>query len=147
MAITLEDIIQTSLTRGDKGEKGDIGNLRDIAGVSDIFTVKTGAAGIVEHDVSASNIFVHKTLSENFTANFINVPGTNTRITNLILVLIQGSTPYMPTALQIDESSQTVKWGGGVTPTGTTNGIDVINYVMIRDASVWTVIGQHSSYQ
>ena len=147
MAITLEDIIQTSLTRGDKGEKGDIGNLRNIAGVSDVFTAKTGANGTVVHDVSSTNIFVHKSIGDVFTANFINVPETNTRITNLILVLIQGSTAYMPNAFQIDDASQTVKWGGGVSPTGTANGIDIINYVLIRDTNAWTVLGQHNKYQ
>jgi hypothetical protein len=147
MTITLEDIIQTSLTRGDKGQKGDIGNLRDIAGVSDVFTAKTGATGTVTHDVSSTNIFVHTSLSDVFTANFINVPETNTRITNLILVLIQGSTAYMPNAFQIDDASRTVKWGGGVAPTGTANGIDVINYILIRDTNAWTILGQHSTYQ
>lgn len=147
MTITLEDIIQTTLTRGDKGEKGEIGNLRDIAGVSDVFEAKTGASGVTNHNVANTNIFVHRSISEAFTANFINVPETNTRITNLILVLVQGSTAYMPNAFQIGDATTTVKWGGGVTPTGTANGIDILNYILIRDTNSWTVLGQHSKYQ
>jgi hypothetical protein len=146
MPITLEDIIQTSLTRGDKGEKGEIGNLRNIAGVSDVLEVKTNASGTVTHNTSNTNIFVHTTPTANFAANFINVPETNSRVTTFHLIMIQGSTARMPTALQIGDVSQTIKWGGGVAPSGTSNGVDIVTFILIRINDNWTILGQSSIY-
>jgi len=54
----------------------------------------------------------------------------------LTFVNKNGTTGYVLTALQIDSTSQTLLWAGGVTPTvGTTSGYDVYNFNIIKTAA------------
>jgi hypothetical protein len=131
---------------GDKGIKGEVGDLTSVTGISESFVGLTGATGTVTHDTSTSSIFNHSSVAANFTANFTNVATTNLRIKALVLIINQGSTAYMPTAVQIDGVSQTVKWAGGVTPGGTASGINIVTFTLIRASSAWTVIAQTSNF-
>ena len=133
-------------TTGDKGQKGEIGDLTSITGISESFVQLTGATGTVTHDTSTSSIFNHSSIAANFTANFTNVSTTNLRAKAIVLILIQGATAYMPTAVQIDGVSQTIKWAGGVQPGGTATGINVVSFTLLRSSSTWTVVGQASSF-
>jgi hypothetical protein len=102
---------------------------------------KTGATGTVTHDFSTGAIFYHSSISGNFTANFTNVPTTNDKAITLSLVLSQGATPYIASAVQIDGSAQTIKWANGTTPTGSASNINIQNFTLIRTSSTWTVLG------
>lgn len=133
-------------TTGDKGDKGSIGDLTSISNVSETFTALTGATGTVAHDSSVSSIFYHTSIAANFTANFTNLSTTNNRTRTIVLILIQGSTAYMPTAIQIGGVSQTIKWAGGVSPQGTSSGVNVVSFTFIRASDAWTVIGQTGQF-
>jgi hypothetical protein len=85
-------------------------------------------------------------MSGNFTANITNVPTTADKIMSVTLVLLQGGTAYLPTALQIDGASQTIKWAGNTQPTPQANKTDVVVFTLIRVSTSWTVLGQMSSY-
>lgn len=133
-------------TTGDKGEKGSIGDLTSISNVSETFTSLTGATGTVTHDTSTSSIFYHTSISANFTANFTNLSTTNNRTRTVVLILIQGSTAYMPTAIQIGGTSQTIKWAGGVAPTGSSNSVNIISFTFLRASDAWTVVAQTGQF-
>jgi len=105
-----------------------------------------GSAGTVTHDLSTGSIFYHSSISNNFTANFTNVPTTNDRAIGVSLVLSQGGTGYIVNVLQIDGSTQTIKWVNNTTPTGTANKVDIVGFSLIRTGSAWTVLGQYSTY-
>ena len=107
---------------------------------------KTGATGTVTHDLNTAAVFYHSSISANFTANFTNADTTNNKTTSIALVLAQGATAYMPTAVQIGGVSQTIIWQGGSAPTGTASGTDVVSFTLIRTGSAWTVIGSGTSY-
>jgi hypothetical protein len=96
--------------------------------------------------LTTGSIFYHSSISNNFTANITNVPVTNDRAIGVTLVLSQGGTPYMSTALQIDGSAQTIKWVNNVTPSGAANKVDIVGFSLIRTGSAWTVLGQYSTY-
>ena len=115
---------------------------------SEKLTTKTsaGSAGTVTHDLSTGSIFYHSSISNNFTANFTNVPTTNDRAIGVSLVLAQGGTGYIVNVLQIDGSTQTIKWVNNTTPTGTANKVDIVGFSLIRTGSAWTVLGQYSTY-
>ena len=118
-----------------------------IAGLlSESFGTKTGATGTVAHDVTANNTFYHTSPAANFTANFTNVPTTSSKIIVVTLVIAQGSTPYVPSTMQIDGTTQTVSWLGGSAPTGTASKYDVISYSLFRVGSAWTIFGSASSF-
>ena len=107
----------------------------------------TGATGTVTHDLDNGAIFDHTSLAANFTANFTNVPTTNSRTIGIALILTQGGTAYMPTAVQIDGAAQTILWQGGSAPSGTASGTDIVNFTLIRSSGgAWKVIGSATSY-
>ena len=99
------------------------------------------------HDLDTGSIFDHTSLAADFTANFTNVPTTNNRTISVVLILDQGATAYLPTAVQIDGSAQTILWQGGSAPSGTASGTDIVSFTLIRSsAGAWTVIGSLTSY-
>ena len=103
----------------------------------------TGAtASTVTYDFSGGSIFYHGTASQNYTADFINMPTTNNRAITATIIIDQDSTPYIPTVVKIEGTTQPVKWAGG-TYSGTANGVDIIGFTFIRTSSTWTqVLGQ-----
>lgn len=132
--------------KGDTGDKGVPGDLTAVSGIAESFTSLSGATGTVVHNVSLGTIFYHTGVAANFTANLTNVPTTDSRARVIVLIINQGSTAYMPTAIQIDGTSQTIKWAGGVSPSGTANGINFVSFTLIRAASAWIVTAQTSTF-
>jgi hypothetical protein len=125
-----------------------ISGLTTLTYTSEKLNTKTsaGSAGTVTHDLSTGSVFYHSSISNNFTANFTNVPTTNDRALGATLILAQGVTPYMANVLQIDGSAQTIKWVNNTTPTGTASKVDIVGFSFIRTGSAWTVLGQYSTY-
>jgi len=113
---------------------------------AEVSTALTSATGTVAHDLSNSALFVHSSISADFTANFTNVPTTDDRTTSVALVLVQGGTAYIPTAVQIDGSTQTILWQGSAAPTGTASKHDIVSFSLIRSGGAWTVVGSLTTY-
>lgn len=113
---------------------------------SEIIATKTGATGVVTHDVSTSSVFYHSGVAANFTANFTNFPVTNNRATVVVLVISQGATAYIPNAVQIDGVAQTINWGGGAVPAGYATKKDFVSFTFLRTGGAWTVFGQLATY-
>jgi hypothetical protein len=114
---------------------------------SEVLNSKVDATGVVEHDFSSGAIWVHTSIDANFTANFTNIPTTSNRSSSVVLVLVQGATPRVPSTIQINGVTQTVKYQGGTTPTGTANAVDLLSITMLRVGSTWTVLGSITSYE
>ena len=106
----------------------------------------TGATGVVEHNLNNGSVFYHSSAVANFTANFTNVPTTDDRTISVVLILAQGVTAYIPTAVQIGGAAQTINWQGAVTPSGNANQIDTVSFTLIRTGAAWTVIGSLTTY-
>jgi len=125
-----------------------VSGLTTLTYTSEKLNTKTsaGSAGTVTHDLSTGSVFYHSSISSNFTANITNVPTTNDRAIGVTLVLSQGVTAYMSTVLQIDGTTQTIKWVNNSTPTGTASKVDIVGFSLIRTGSAWTVLGQYSTY-
>jgi hypothetical protein len=108
--------------------------------------VKTGATGTVTHDFSETSVWYHTSPAADFTVNFTNVPTTNNRSTSVALILVQGATAYIPSAVQVGGAAQTILWQGGLEPIGTSDGTDVVSFTLIRSSSTWSVIGSLTGY-
>jgi hypothetical protein len=121
-------------------------NIFTIGPVSEKLFSITGAIFSVTHDWSQYTIFYHTSPAGNFTPDFINVPLTNNRTISAILIIEQGTTPYVPTGVKINSVTQTLKWQTGTAPIGTTNGVDVITFSMFRVGAAWNVLGQLVSF-
>ena len=111
---------------------------------ADVLSTLTGATGVVAHDLSPGGVFYHTSVAANFTANFTNAPTTDGRVLMATLIISQGSTPYIASAVQIAGVAQTIKWIGSAAPTGTASKIDIISFSLIRTGSNWIVLGQAS---
>ena len=123
-----------------------VSGLTSLTYTSEKLSTKSSATGVVTHDLTTGSIFYHSSISNNFTANITNVPDTNDRAIGVTLVLSQGVTAYMATALQIDGNAQTIKWVNNSVPSGAANKVDVVGFSLIRTGSTWTVLGQYSTY-
>lgn len=113
---------------------------------TEVLTNIAGATGVVEHNYSTGAIFNHVSIAANFTANFTNLPTTNNRTISVVLVLNQGSTARLPTAVQIGGASQTIKWQGAATPAGNPNQVDIVSFTFTRISNTWTVLGSLTTY-
>lgn len=111
--------------------------LTTISEAAEVSLPLTAATGVVVHDYTVANVFVHSSISANFTANFTNVPVTANRTYTFTLVLNQGAVPYYASSIAINGSVQTVNWQGGQFKA---NNIDIQLISLVRANSVWTVI-------
>lgn len=114
--------------------------------VIESFSAITGATGTVTHNYSNGAIFYHTNIAGNFVPNITNVPTDNDKALLVLLVLIQGSTPYMPSSLQIDSNAETVNWSDGAAPSGSADKTDVVSFTMLRSNNTWLVLGQAGSF-
>lgn len=121
----------------------DILNIKE---VREVFTTKTGATGVVEHDCSTGHIFYHTSIAANFTANLTNLNLSAGSATTITLVLIQGASAYIPNALQIGGAAQTINWQGGSAPSGNANKNDVVAFSILNNAGTYKVLGQLVSF-
>jgi hypothetical protein len=93
---------------------------------------------------TAGNIYYIGTApSANFTIDLTNVPTDNDKTLSLNVLVTQGSTGRIPSAMNINGSVATIRWAGGATPAGTNSAgkIDIFNFTLIRTGSAWIVLG------
>jgi hypothetical protein len=113
---------------------------------AEIFDTKTGATGVVVHDFSTGAIWYHTSITANFTANFTNVPTTANRAITVVLVLNQGSTARLPSAIQVNGAGVTIEWQEATPPTPNSNQIDVVSFTLLRVGSTWFALGSLTTY-
>ena len=116
------------------------------AGQTENMNVYTGATGTVNHNIETASVHYHSSVAANFTANFTNVPTTDDKTITVTLIIDQGATPYLPTAISIDGTTVSPAYPGGIAPTGNANAKDIITFVLIRTGGAWSAIGSVSSY-
>lgn len=106
-------------------------------------TPSGATASIVTYDFSGGDIWYHGTASQDFTANFINIPTTNFRKITTTVVIAQGGTAYIPTIVKINGTASNVKWFGG-TASGSSNKVDIIefNFIYTNSGIPTQVLGQ-----
>jgi len=109
--------------------------------ISEIVNILPGAtASIVVYNFSTGSIWYHTSASTDYTANFINLPTENLRVITTTIILPQGPTAYVPTIVQIDGVTQSVKWSGGISASGSSDKVDIIGFTFIRTASSWSQV-------
>ena len=114
----------------------------------DVASPRTGATGTVTYDMNVSNVFYETSPAANWTANYINLPSALNRVVVMTHIINQGSSAYVPTAVQINGSAQTVKWVGGTALTsGDANAIDIVAFSIMQVSSgTYIVMGQYTKY-
>ena len=99
----------------------------------------------VQYDLSSDYLFYHGTASNNWTANFINVPTTNNKSITTNIFINQGPTIYEPNVIQINGVTQTLIYGNG-TYSFKENTLNVIGLVFLRVDNDWQSILTQINY-
>lgn len=143
--LTAPDAVNVS---NDISVAGDISitGIADLAGTRENVQLIVGATGVVTHDFSISSLWQHTSSAANFTADITNVPTDDNKSISIAVVITQGSTPYLPTALQVDGVAQTILWQGGSAPSGTASQTDIVGFTLLRLSSSWIVYGSLNTY-
>ena len=139
----LQGIDGTGGTQGTQGTQGITGP----ADLDDSFESKSSATGVVTHDCTSNRIFIHSTVSANFTANLTNLNLTSGSATVVTLLINQGATAYICNAIQIGGVGQTITWQGSTSaPSGNANKKDAMAFSIFNVAGTYTVLGQLVSF-
>lgn len=108
----------------------------------------TLASNVGTLDWTAGNIYYIGTApTANMTFNATNVPTTSAKAMTINVLVTQGSTGYIPTTFQIAGTNQTIRWPGGVAPTGTSGAskLDIFTFTLLRtSAGAWIVLGSYN---
>jgi len=114
--------------------------------VSEAFIELEDATGVVAHDCTNGHVFYHTSPDANWTVNLTNLNLASGYATSVTLVIIQGATAYIPTAVQIGGAAQTLNWQGNVVPSGTANRQDVVSFSILNVGGTYKVLGQLVSF-
>ena len=112
---------------------------------SNVVANKTGATGVVIHDFTESNNWLHSSMSANFTVNLTNTPTTDNRMYVINLYLTQSSIGRLATAFQINGIAQTINWSGNIPATPGVNSFDLQTFTLIRSGAAWRVICSYTT--
>jgi len=141
------DVVNSSLTSLGTLTGLNVDGICTFETVAEKFQNINGATGTTAHDFTVGSIFYHTGLLGNFVANFTSFPTTADRAYAVTLVLVQGGTPRIPTAIQVNGGANiTITWANGSTPTGNANKTDIVSLSVINRSGTYTVLGQLSSF-
>ena len=129
-----------------RGTNVVVDDLQVANGVYEYFSSLTDATGVVTHNCSNGHIFYHTSPDANWTVNLTNLLDTWNRSTSVTLIIAQGVTGYIPSAVQIAGVAQTIKWRGVATPTPSTNRTDVVTFSIINVSGTYIVLGQLTGF-
>lgn len=125
-----------------------------VSGTTDIQELReqivdvTLASNVGTLDWSAGNIYyIAAAPTANMTFNLTNAPSDSAKALTINVIVTQGSTGYTPTTFQIAGSNQTIRWTGGVAPTGTSsaNKLDIFTFTLLRTSGgSWIVLGSYN---
>lgn len=119
--------------------------------------VASAASGTVNLDARTAGVWYY---TANATANHtLNIRGSAASTLSSLLavgdsitvvwLVTNGATPYMPTVIQIDGTTVTPKWSGGVAPAaGNASSIDAYSFTIIKTASAptYTVLAGQAKF-
>jgi hypothetical protein len=93
--------------------------------------------------------FYHTSMAANFTANFTNVPTSVTYRTFVFtLVLVQGATAYVPSAVQVNGTAMTISWLSNSAPSGNANKTELVSFTLLYTTSLASskLLGQWATF-
>jgi hypothetical protein len=115
----------------------------DIQEMREQLVVPTISSNVAACDWTAGNIYYVTSPAANFTVNLTNVPTANNKVMTINVFVVQASTGRIPSAISINNNSETIKWptAAAPTPTSVAGRIDVFTFTLLRLSDAWTVLG------
>ena len=115
-------------------------------GIFEQFTTLANSNSVVTHNCENGHIFYHNTPTNNWTVNLTNLNLLSSYASAITLVINQGATPYYANALQINGSTQTIKWQGNTLPTPNANAVEIQTFSILLAGASHVVLGQLTSF-
>ena len=148
------NLADSTLRRWQFGEDGQLtfpdgtNQTTAFTGSVETFTSPAISANAATLNFNSGAIFALGSNSANITANFTNIPGVAGQTISTTLIITQGGTAYIPSAVTINGGgSVTPKWQGGTVPTAVINRVNIVSFTFICTATnTWTVIGSLVDY-
>lgn len=112
--------------------------------ISEAVTDYTITTNVMTFNTTNGNVgYLASAAGANWTLNLTNAPTTNGKAMTVTVFAVQGATGYIPSAVQVAGSAQTIKWQGGSapTPTSTAGKVDIFSFTLVRRSSAWEVFG------
>ncbi len=100
--------------------------------IQEKFSTINAATGTATHDLDNGQVFRHTSPSSDFTANFTNINLNGDHAMTITIIIEQGATAFIVSAIQVGGVAQTITWQGGIVPSGTDNGVDVISFSVLN---------------
>jgi hypothetical protein len=144
------DLANTPFIPVDISDLTDVGEVLtkiDVVNVRENFTAVSGVSSFHAQDCSDSHIVYFTAPTANFSINFFNIDLDQGKSTAFTVVVDQGNPAYVTQNISINAVPQVVYWQGGLEPTGTVNGIDVISLSVLNTASGYVVLGQSAGFE
>jgi hypothetical protein len=109
--------------------------------------VSESGLSTIQFNFNDGSIWYVDTIDLDFTADFINIPTTDNRVTTGTIVIPQGATAYSPISVSIDGTPVTTLWGNGATAIGNPNQTDIIGFSFFRYGATWSnVLAQLNTF-
>jgi hypothetical protein len=106
----------------------------------------SGATGIVDHDCTNAQIFIHTGIVGNFNVNLTNFELNVGESTTVTTVLVQGAVGYTINGFRLNGDVISLRWIDAAQPTGTADRRDIIKFDILRRAEGYTVYGKLKSF-
>ena len=134
------DLSETDLTATGDGGGGGGGD------EDESFNTINGATGVVDHDCSSKQSFLHENIAGSFTVNLTNFSLSNGDTTNVTLFLLQGATARFPVGIKIGGSLQEFSWKSENYPTPTAFAEEVVTFKILNNGGNYLVLADVDSY-
>jgi hypothetical protein len=106
-----------------------------------------GASSVTLNYYNGAVFYITGQATGNYTAAFTNIPTAAPYVITTSLIIIQGSTPYLPTNISINGASQTINWPGGLAPIGVASHPEVVSFTfVVTSSNTFTVLGSFTDY-
>ena len=123
------------------------GGLTTLQQTTEVLVTSASPGGTVSLNYNSADIVYVTGMSTNFTLAISNMPTTTARVITVTLILVQGGTAYIPSAITINGSGASITWPAGITPTGTANKVNIATFFIVNaTAAPNYVLGQISEY-
>jgi hypothetical protein len=99
----------------------------------------------INFDWSQNSVWTVSSMSTNFTANFTNMPINDNRSYVVLLNLLQAGYPYFASTVRVNNSTVSVRWANGITPTPSANKVELESFTMFY-VNGWITLGQYVSF-
>ena len=138
----VKNYVDNEISKISPGPVGATGSIESV----ELLGTYSATVSTIQYDFASAGVWYQDNLTNNYTADIINIPTIDNRVSKINIIISQGVTAYAPTVLQINGATQSIKWLNGTYSINASQ-IDVIEFRLLRTGSDWAqVLGQINTF-